>query len=187
MKYEVLQGQDAEAARLAGKKLEWYGVKGVWTPRHNQQAATTPNDLYRLAPEPVPPKPVPPGDLTMEQAQDLQKQRVELQWMGAGKNTWVDQPPSTAIWVWSIDRTAAWRRKPEPKRVPLGPEDVPPGSLLRDPEWPAGSWRAVLGVGSSVIWYGGAAKTEFVALLNSGIEISRDGGETWEPCSKEAR
>ena len=62
LKYEVLQGQDAEAARLAGKKLEWFdGVKGAWMPRHNQQAATTPNDLYRLAPEPVPPKLVPLG------------------------------------------------------------------------------------------------------------------------------
>ena len=138
MKYEVLQGQDAEAARLAGKNLEWFdGVKGAWMPRHNQQAATTPNDLYRLAPEPVP-----------------------------------------------------------PKRVPLGPEDVPPGSVFRWDCWKCqqehqDSWAAIGFVGRYGITVQMAFNSAPTAIpwdkIFDGGEISRDGGLTWEPCSKEAR
>lgn len=74
-----------------------------------------------------------------------------------------------------------YRVKPEPVMVPLGPEDVPPGSVIRH-------------VGSeywSLVIY---ANREIVKLHDRGIkyeplyptyEIKRPG-EDWKPCHKPA-
>ena len=136
MKYEVLQGADAEAARLAGKKLEWWNVDtGRWEPKDDKFQCVR-SQLYHLAPEPVP-----------------------------------------------------------PKRVPLGPEDVKAGDMVRSIGETRG-WSAVCGARKG----GGPSKHDGIWLLGTNgthteswkgamdnTEISRDGGKTWEPCSKEAR
>ena len=78
-----------------------------------------------------------------------------------------------------------WRRKPAPKRVPLGPEDVPPGSALRCRDWQLCMWKAAQSVGVAGTHAGGM-DYEWSHLMETGYEISRDGGKTWKPCWKES-
>ena len=94
---------------------------------------------------------------------------------------WKDDPKPN--WDWSM-----WdfRIKPEPKRVPLGPDDVPPGSVIRkgSPFWC--SVMRVFSDGLGIMFY---AKEHPPAVsykeLADAWEISRDGGKTWQPCWKE--
>jgi len=84
----------------------------------------------------------------------------------------------------------AFRRKPTPKRVPLGPEDVPPGSAIRHKGWPTWEWVPVVPRASGVSNVGLAWRDTSLPgwrwdELAVGYEISRDGGKTWEPCWKE--
>ena len=129
MKYEVLEGRDAEDAHSAGKRLlEWYGYLQKWGDLHGKPH---PGFIYRLAPEPVP-----------------------------------------------------------PKRVPLGPEDVPLGSWFQQEPMEQTIPQAMLCMERGTIYL--ACRKEvmertFEQLMEMEWKISRDGGESWEPCSKEAR
>jgi hypothetical protein len=93
---------------------------------------------------------------------------------------WVDCPDPT--WDW---RRCDYRIKPTPKRLPLGPEDVPPGSVVRrcgDPEW---LWRGICPDSvNGILVRSTASHVSFKELMDNYI-ISRDGGKTWEPCWKE--
>lgn len=75
-----------------------------------------------------------------------------------------------------------YRVKPEPVKVPLGPEDVPPGSAFR----PIGGdeWRSIQGPTESgvVVAFVGTVTWDDLAKR---YEISRDFGKTWHPCWKE--
>lgn len=80
-------------------------------------------------------------------------------------------------------------RRPLPevkKPVPLGPEDVPPGSVIRSKG--INGWGAILAVNKSGIWTISQETREvegpysFAEIMKD--EISRDGGKTWEACSK---
>jgi hypothetical protein len=93
--------------------------------------------------------------------------------------------PCNPQWDWS---THDYEVVPEPKRVPLGPEDVPPGSALRSRVWSPGNWSGVLSVSNcGVLIEGGHEKARLVGFLEAmgAWEISRDGGKTWQPCWKE--
>lgn len=74
---------------------------------------------------------------------------------------------------------------PAPKRmVPLGPEDVPPGSVVRRQNRPEEDthWIAVTAVSDALIWIG----NQSIGWLGFQLwEISRDGGKTWQRCEKE--
>jgi hypothetical protein len=139
------------------------------------------------------PKPVPPGDLTWEEAKRLHEagEPVEYLWP-AGAKYWT----RADCWFSNMSgvEEAAYRRKPAPKRVPLGPEDVKPGSVFR---WDC--WGAQKGMQHSWAWiyyvgvYGIVVQ---IALNCSATSISwakaMDGGsikrpgEDWKPCWKEA-
>jgi hypothetical protein len=74
-------------------------------------------------------------------------------------------------------------RRPLPevkKPVPLGPEDVPPGSYVRYIGKPF--WTAI----ESISRGGIVLRTGFYSYekIKDELEISRDGGKTWEACSK---
>lgn len=73
-----------------------------------------------------------------------------------------------------------YRIKPEPVLVPLGPEDVPPGSIIRRHEWLKG-WQTVNGVYATGVCFNGIL-LDWSELMDV-YEIKRPG-EGWKPCSK---
>lgn len=80
------------------------------------------------------------------------------------------------------------RPLPSAPRVPLGPEDVPPGSVMRHP-----NWQPAEHVTPSVFTQGVAyPKLRNVAVFSYGElmehkwQILRPGATEWEPCSKPA-
>jgi len=112
----------------------------------------------------------------------------------AGK---VIQAKNGDVWVdtsgelpWSS--SLQFRIKPEPKTVPLGPEDVPPGSVIRGLLWGNHSWSSINVSDLGVIWIGidrfpggvGNHEMSWGRLMESGFEIKRPG-EDWKPCKKE--
>lgn len=80
---------------------------------------------------------------------------------------------------------------PEKKKVPLGPEDVPPGSELKLPLWKPGVSVSRIGAFDQGVTIQippeqyHLSLISYPALQNEGWEISRDGGKTWENCWKE--
>jgi hypothetical protein len=81
-----------------------------------------------------------------------------------------------------------YRVKPAPVMVPLGPEDVPPGSVIRYIE--TFQWFAVLSVSENYVMvinrHAEHERLYFNDLMKYN-EISRDGGKTWQKCEKEAK
>lgn len=80
-----------------------------------------------------------------------------------------------------------WRLKPTPGTVPLGPKDVPPGSVVRANIGSKNGWCAVgtvLGDCIAVVTTRGISRETF-GQLQQHWEISRDGGKTWHRCEKE--
>lgn len=81
---------------------------------------------------------------------------------------------------------------PEKKKVPLGPNGVPPQSILSFKTWGQREdeetcWVAVLQVTAREGILVGKTTPEWVSWesLMEDFLISRDGGKTWEPCHKE--
>lgn len=84
-------------------------------------------------------------------------------------------------WNW---QTAVYRRKPEPKLVPLGPEDVPPGTTIRF--GCSVGWEAITKVFDTGIIVGGELRLNFKDLAKADdAKINRNDGKGWVFCSKE--
>ena len=106
-------------------------------------------------------------------------------------------PSCGAINDWreqSVDFSAShdcYRIKPKPVMILLGPEDVPPGSVLRFKSWgreqPISCWVAILQVTASGGILVATTAPEWVEWddLNAEYQIKRPG-EDWKPCHKEA-
>lgn len=75
-----------------------------------------------------------------------------------------------------------YRIKPTLKRVPLGPEDIKPGDILKGEHWPNGVWGYIQPRISFVSFSNGEIKYNELMI---GYLISHDGGKTWLPCWKE--
>jgi len=74
------------------------------------------------------------------------------------------------------------------KRVPLGPVDFPPGTILRRDSWNPTTWTAVLFVGAKKIRHCTNEKGQADRLYAELVDMysrSLDGGKTWLPCYKE--
>lgn len=78
---------------------------------------------------------------------------------------------------------------PKPKtKVQLGPEDFPPGTLIRcSKEWPKVPWflYAITDIGLNVRWPDVRRAHSWMDLTILYLERSLDGGKTWLPCYKE--
>lgn len=149
-------------------------------------------DNYRIAPEPVP-----PGDLTWEEAEKLHNDGVEVEVMHPSlappKNTF------RTVFQWFLNATdkekreASYRRKPAPKMVKLGPEDVRPGDVFSNQNWDEHSWAACIGAyAHNVIMAclnadSGTICRSYEKLMEEGWKISHDGGSTWQRCEKEEK
>lgn len=90
---------------------------------------------------------------------------------------------------WFLD--TVYRLAPEPKKVPLGPEDITPGSIIRGRchNAPTTTWCGVLGVFSGHIKISSndmpCEDRTYQDLKDDKLEISRDFGRTWHPCEKD--
>ena len=90
------------------------------------------------------------------------------------------------------------RIKPEPNLIPLiplGPEDVPPGSAVRwDSDASAGGWTTVEGVNSAGIYitfgtipeHWPFSKLHHIKINRSLPLTGKWDANAWEPCSKSA-
>ena len=149
-------------------------------------------ELHRNRPEK--PEPVPPGDLTWEEALECVNRGELLQRYCSHVGLWVDSEANLTRDILSLSRGLPYRRKPEPKRVPLGPEDVPPGSIVR---WACQADAPFHSAGQSEVLMAIVSVTCVMAVriegcgwrtfqeLHDHFEISRDGGKTWHGCWKE--
>ena len=95
---------------------------------------------------------------------------------------WVDSCPFVG---WK-DHPANYRIKPEPKTVPLGPEDVPPGSVFRPVSFKENEYYNPLHVGMHMI-----ILADTVLFTRKWAQMHEDGwlikrpGQDWQPCSKQ--
>lgn len=75
---------------------------------------------------------------------------------------------------------------PEPKhKVPLGPADFPPGTVIRNSAMTADTWQLVLStsvVGVIIAYTDKPDTLYYSALLHYDYQRSPDGGKTWLPC-----
>lgn len=164
-------------------------IKGIWSPIGR---------LYNGCEIRIKPEPKPEPDPYAE-AKDAWRDG-ELQYRQL-----FSDPMSNESWRdWGLKREPAWakppdcfRRKPKHIRVPLGPEDIPPGSVFRHPQWGAESYRSPqdvsqYGIGWSA--YAAGDRHQFQELMDEGWLINRSTPMTgkwdaaaWEPCWKEVQ
>lgn len=88
------------------------------------------------------------------------------------------------------------RPLPEPPaKLPLGPEDVPPGSAIRPKNEDKDRWHFVTCVSEEAVFYpltSGVKAITYRELMDHGSEIHRPGNldangkPVWEPCHKTA-
>ena len=96
---------------------------------------------------------------------------------------WHDEPHQD--FVFSME-PAGYRIKPEPVMVPLGPEDVPPGSVVRQQHYNKGVWHGVGFVTTDGVAINLERESKFLTYQELNIcEIKRPG-QDWMPCSKTA-
>ena len=137
-------------------------------------------DNWRLTP-----RPVPPGDLTWEEAKAAQAAGKKVQWFDEDEVEWRNQIADFTVGHHSIDLKCAWRLKPEPKLVPLGPGDVDlHHDLFRHSAvGPVEDQTIATRKNEKHIFVYDAPVTWEMAMRV--LEWSRDAGKSWRPCSKE--
>ena len=80
------------------------------------------------------------------------------------------------------DLVSEWVDSPEPEKVPLKPEDIPPGSAIKD-IGVSETWRLITSISDSEVFYS-CGSSEAYHYLKTNCEIKRPG-EDWKPCWKE--
>ena len=110
-----------------------------------------------------------------------------IQWFTNGK--WITLEMGAKDPLFLVHSPEYYRVKPAPVMLPLGPEDVPPGSVIRSArESTRKPWIAVLNVlsvGVEILGNTGTGYTvPFTVLFADEWQISRDGGKTWQKCEK---
>jgi len=102
---------------------------------------------------------------------------------------WDDCPEGCVALTWCYP-PENYRVKPEPVMVPLGPEDITPGSVFRRDAWTPHAFRALVSASEKSVCLGAAygdgfLEFSFLELKENEFKISRDGGKTWHKCEKE--
>ena len=112
------------------------------------------------------------------------------EWLKTGKRPeWIEGKYDPASWAFLAEPTWNWgkaqfRRRPEPKFVPLGPDDITPGAQFREVgqggRWAypdeAGRCGVIFKAGGWVSWGQLAEKFEWRTTDNP----------VWRPCRKES-
>lgn len=180
--------KDPASVQMALHDGSW--IRPAW--RHLDPDIDWCQNEFRLTP-----RPVPPGDLTWEEAKAAH-QRGECVEFLSPHQVLVGQHLWDVVHRWFDGATeetvkaSAYRLRPAPKTVPLGPEDVPPGSVVRHVTWTKHAWapcNTVPSDGVQVMAQPSDPDKELIYLsyedLTHGWQISRDGGKTWSKCHKE--
>ena len=111
------------------------------------------------------------------------KEGKQIEWKYLYSKCW-NRTGLNIEWNWSCHD---YRIKPEPKRVPLGPEDIDlHRDLFRLNQQGRGERSTAHSVTAGIgIWIAGASVAQSWNDLMEFWEISSDGGKTWRPCWKE--
>ncbi len=155
---------------------------GVWVKAYyGSSAPTTANDSHRRTKAPLP-QPDPYAEIKAAHAAGK-----VIQHRFPGYLNWNDTSHPEFL------RSREYRIKPEQKKVPLGPGDVPPGTVLRGageaatPEhqgWCMITSSSLTGIR---IWrHSDSSQTEikWETLMDAGSEIWRPTDTEWQPCYK---
>lgn len=130
--------------------------------------------------------PVPPGDLTWEEAKKLHEEGVKVVRLSvcADSCCWV---LAAADCFTSSDKKwknqTAYRRAPVTRKVPLGPEDVPPGSVIRHNQNTM-HWSLVTCVKEKGVYCGHTVELIGFEWMMTSFEIKRPG-QDWQLCEKD--
>lgn len=157
------------AAKIAREGLPWeYEFQNSWHPGEN--ILTSVSFPIRIKEDPF-------AELKKAHAEGkmIQYQTID--------ETWEDC--STPVWL----PESNYRIKPEPKLVPLDPEDVTPGSVIRHMNATEWNWYSVVSIHRCNIALGsfngnlGTDAPTYHQLID--CLILRPGSTEWIPCSKE--
>jgi len=163
---------ECKAAFKAGKRIQCRDDKKPW-----MDCDSTPcwfHDVeYRVHPDDVEPEP-----FAAEKAAHAQGKRI--QYFSKSSLEWLDCDRCPPSWLPHY----AYRVKPEPVLVPLGPDDVKCGDLMTSN--PNDRVTMVIGINPHCILVG-IFEYSFEKLLDSGFLINRNDGKGWVACSKEAK
>lgn len=96
------------------------------------------------------------------------------------RDMWIDS--EVMVWDWN---SYSYRVKPEPRYVPLEYGDIMPGDWVRIPT--VDLITAVTQSNRSEIAAGHNDFVSYEKLKSRGYEFSRDRGQTWNLCRKEAK
>lgn len=89
---------------------------------------------------------------------------------------------------WLIEKTPL-----PPVMMPLGPEDVPPGSVIRDNQADPSYWIAIIKSVTEGVWHdetgGGVRFTYWISLraawqINRSLSLGKWDPNAWEKCEK---
>lgn len=174
------------AADIIENNLEWEWMRedgDQWIPgkpRYNIFYRLDEGCLIRI-------KPVDPHPNRAEVEEGI-KAGKKWQFKSKDQNDWPrSYAPDDLVkpkWIEQLD----YRLVPEPKKIPLGPEDVPPGSIIGGPtnhhNWCSVIYCADFGI-AFVDSFPNICKKTFKALFDGSYQISTDSGKTWKPCYKE--
>ena len=110
----------------------------------------------------------------------LSGRKLEIEWWNSSLGGWHTNDGGP---VWSND--VVYRRKPASKKVPLGPEDFPPGTVVRDPEWAKHHWTSIAEVGRFNILDGSGGMWRYEGLQEDGWLYKTPAMKEWKKCEKE--
>jgi len=122
---------------------------------------------------------------TIQRRVQLSSETIDIQW-----SKWAD----VATPSWTISSDVEWRIKPAPVMVPLGPEDVPPGSVIRLTDSNERvEWMPTFPVDTGVEMpsEGKWSYLSFIDMrdnwqINRSIPLAgRWDKDAWQPCEKE--
>lgn len=88
---------------------------------------------------------------------------------------------------WPTNSHYEYRRKPETRMVPLGPEDITPGTVIRSRNWPEHEFAYVTPLSDCVAFVGLRFERQYSVLQREGCLWKQGGQGEWRKCEKEEK
>ena len=159
---------------------------GEWLPLSSVEASASHHPHLRTAR----PLPVKPDPFAAEKAAFAAGKTI--QYYSKSILEWLDCYPCPPSWAPDY----AYRVKPEPALVPLGPDDVPPFSAIRWSGWETTEWALVLRVTNETVYFSDrrAGSATLNDLRAGNVKINRSipltgkwDADAWTACFKEVQ
>lgn len=182
-KEKLIELSDTLRGIAEGKEWEYRlnSNNDKWLPSQNgyDPVYFAANGNLRLKPQTLPPDPY--AELKAAHAAGKTIQNASFDRSG-----WFDTPYPK--WTAPVDM---YRIKPEPHKVPLGPDDVMPGCAVRSNLWCDPEWRFIAHVYLDGVLLSNCESTqswdklETYYLINRSIPLTgKWDKDAWEPCYK---